>query len=449
MSYPQMRIGDVVEPKVDQRGPNGAEMFTYVDISSIDNEAKRITAPKTLLTKSAPSRAKQNIRVGDVLVSMTRPNLNAVALTPEELSGAVASTGFDVLRAKDIEPKWLLFRVMSHDFIEEMCAKVQGALYPAVRPKDIRDHLLPVPDRDTQRRVVRKVEAMFADIDAGIQDLRQSQSKLDLYKQSVLNAAIRGLLVPQDPNDEPTSKLLERIRAEKDALTKAGKLKKEESLASIEPDEIPFELPKGWEWVRASQVCNFITKGTTPTKDQLVSDKPEIPFLKVYNLTFDGTIDFTIDPTFIPKAVHEEVLTRSKVFPGDVLMNIVGPPMGKVGIVSAEHAEWNINQAIAVFRPLGGISSRYLSMCLLSPLVLGPTLRKGKTTAGQFNLTLELCRDILIPVPPIGEQQRIVMKYDGMRGDQRDTHASLASSEDQCRILRQAVLKSAFEGKLV
>ena len=128
-------LGDVTEDAIDQSGPRGE--FVYVDISSIDRETRKILSAKTLATESAPSRAKQILQAGDVVISMTRPNLNAVAQVPAHLAGAIGSTGFHVLRSKWVKPEFLYHLVQTDRFIDAMCDEVQGALYPAVRPKDI------------------------------------------------------------------------------------------------------------------------------------------------------------------------------------------------------------------------------------------------------------------------------------------------------------------------
>jgi type I restriction enzyme S subunit len=118
-------------------------------------------------------------------------------------------------------------------------------------------------------------------------------------------------------------------------------------------------------------------------------EQGDIPFIEVYNLTDRGELDFSINPTFINKDVHYGELARSKVFPGDVLMNIVGPPLGKVAIVPSDYEEWNMNQAIAVYRAIPGIDNRFLCYCLLSVKILSIAVNAAKATAGQFNLTLE------------------------------------------------------------
>ena len=93
-----------------QTVPSEEQSFSYIDIAAVDREIKQISSPQKLIGKDAPSRARKLIAKGDVLVSMTRPNLNAVALVPKELDGEIASTGFDVLRASEIDPRWIFWR---------------------------------------------------------------------------------------------------------------------------------------------------------------------------------------------------------------------------------------------------------------------------------------------------------------------------------------------------
>jgi type I restriction enzyme S subunit len=152
---------------VEQHAPAGRGEFTYVDISSIDRETKRIIDPKVLPVAKAPSRAKQVLKTGDILVSMTRPNLNAVAIVPPDLDGSIGSTGFHVLRGKEAESGFLFYAVQTPGFIDAMCKKVQGALYPAVRPRDISSFCLPPFSLSSQRRIVAEIEKQFTRLEAG------------------------------------------------------------------------------------------------------------------------------------------------------------------------------------------------------------------------------------------------------------------------------------------
>ena len=208
-------------------------------------------------------------------------------------------------------------------------------------------------------------------------------------------------------------------------------------------------LPDGWCWARCEQVCEFITKGTTPSANKLNSEKSTIPFVKVNNLTFSGYLDFDSNPTFIDVETHTGFLERSILYPDDVLMNIVGPPLGKVSIVPKTFPEWNMNQAIAVYRTIDGLERRYLALCVMTDSILFWALSRTKTTVGQVNLTLEICRDLPIPLPPIQEQLQIVSEVDKLLSETEFARTITTNSIIRSSRLRQAILKQAFSGKLV
>jgi len=203
-----------------------------------------------------------------------------------------------------------------------------------------------------------------------------------------------------------------------------------------------------WVTACAGDVCDFITKGTTPAAHELLPSG-EIPFLKVNNLSFGGLLDFTKSRTFVRRHVHDHDLSRSKVLPGDVLMNIVGPPLGKVAVVPDSNAEYNINQAIARFRAKPGLEPHYLALLLRNPDVLRWALSRAKTTAGQVNLTLELCRDLPLPIAPESEQQEIVAFVEAAAIEAVNASGAIDTALARAARLRQSILKYAFEGKLV
>ena len=162
-----------------------------------------------------------------------------------------------------------------------------------------------------------------------------------------------------------------------------------------------------YQLVKTSDICDFITKGTTPSTNEIFEEYSEgmIPYLKVYNLSFNGDLLFKQTPQFIPKATHDGKLSRSKVFPNDVLMNIVGPPLGKFSVVTNEYPEWNINQAIAIFRAKEKVIPQYLMLALMQPDVLRPFLEQA-VGVRQQNLSLEQCRNLKIPLPPVELQRQ-------------------------------------------
>ncbi|RLT39338.1 MAG: restriction endonuclease subunit S, partial [Chloroflexi bacterium] len=262
---------------------------------------------------------------------------------------------------------------------------------------------------------------------------------------------------------EPASVLIQRIAAERQSRYAAElaawasgvsgngrKPRPPQELSPLTPAELAElpALPEGWAWVKAEEISEFITKGTTPQKAELFSDGGEIPFIKVYNLTHNGSLDFSINPTFVSWNTHDSFLARSKVFPGDVLMNIVGPPLGKVSIVPSIYPEWNINQAIARFRS-HFVSRKFLSNYLLFEGTIRTMMSKSKATAGQFNLTLEICREIPVPLCSQLEQSEIVKEIEARLSVVDQLEQTITDALQQAAALRQSILKKAFAGQLV
>lgn len=264
---------------------------------------------------------------------------------------------------------------------------------------------IPLPPLPEQHRIVAKIEELFSELDKGVESLKAAQQQLKVYRQSVLKWAFEG-------------KLIGKINAE----TKN---------------------------VRLEDLCDFITKGTTPKKGNLFNGEGEVPFIKVYNLTSSGKLDFSVEPTFVTREVHNGFLARSKVLPGDVLMNIVGPPLGKVSIVPNIFPEWNINQAIARFRCHEQLNNKFLAYFLISKVNVEKMRKRAKATAGQVNLTLEICRNIEIPLFSLEEQSQIVQEIESRLSVCDKMEESITQSLVQAEALRQSILKKVFEGKLV
>ena len=193
--------------------------------------------------------------------------------------------------------------------------------------------------------------------------------------------------------------------------------------------------------VKAEDVCEFITKGTTPPTGEIYTEFGDnrIPYLKVYNLSFDGSLLFDCAPQYIDKSVHNGKLSRSKVYPNDVLMNIVGPPLGKFSLVTSEFAEWNINQAISIFRAKNNVLPRFLLSALMQPTVLEPFLKQA-VGVRQLNISLEQCRNIQFPLPPIELQDEFVAF-----AEQTDnSKLTIQKSLEKLETLKKALMQQYF-----
>ena len=179
-------------------------------------------------------------------------------------------------------------------------------------------------------------------------------------KNSILQLAVQGKLVPQDPNDEPASVLLEHIRAEKERQIKEGKIKKDKPLPPISEDEIPFDAPEGWVWCRLGDLCEIITKGSSP-KWQGVNYTNEndnsILFITSENV---GTEEMLLDNKKFLQRHFNAIQPRSILKNNDILTNIVGASIGRSCIFNLEINDCNINQAVAMIRLINLSLCRYI-----------------------------------------------------------------------------------------
>lgn len=206
----------------------------------------------------------------------------------------------------------------------------------------------------------------------------------------------------------------------------------------------PFFNPKKFETNILENTCSFITKGTTPKNINILSEPFEdcVPFLKVYHIA-DDTINFKYKPSYISKKIHNNDLNRSKVKPNDILMNIVGPPLGKIGLVPDTFNEWNTNQAIVIFRPKEGLLPSYLLSVLKSKTFLKSIIVRA-VGVRQQNISLKQCREIEIPVPPIDLQ----LEYENIFFLNKNVKEKIIQSKVQLEYLLKALSQSAFKGEL-
>lgn len=314
-------------------------------------------------------------------------------LTGKAVKGVVGST-LSKIYADGLTTEYLRYFIQGKYVLLNTQKKGTGT--PHLNVNILKASKLVVPSISEQQRIVSRIEELFSSLDNAVETLQKTKEQLAVYRQAVLKEAFKG----------------------------------------------------SWEYERAEDLCEFITKGTTPKKNEMTVNSGEIPFIKVYNLTFDNSLDFSVDPTFVSKKTHSGFLARSITSPGDVLMNIVGPPIGKVSIVPNDYPEWNINQAIARFRCKDRLYNKFLAYYLGFSETVEKMEKKGKATAGQFNLTLEICRSVLIPVPNYAIQVELVQWIESRLSACDSISQMVDTAILQAEAMRQSILKEAFEGRL-
>jgi len=240
--------------------------------------------------------------------------------------------------------------------------KKAKSIIPGISREDVLNSSFPLPPLAEQKRIVAKIEELLPKVEeyGKAQDaLNKLNEELpERLKKSVLQEAITGRLVPQDPNDEPASVLLAKIRKEKEQLVKAGKLKKKDLVETpISEDEKPFEIPESWEWVRFSDVID-VRDGTHDTPEYINSGYPLITGKDFFNGYFELS-----KTQYISESDYFEICKRSKVDIGDILFSMIGGNIGSKILITEENYFEMAIKNVALFKqyPSYNINANYLS----------------------------------------------------------------------------------------
>ncbi|APJ75712.1 TPA: restriction endonuclease subunit S [Escherichia coli] len=246
----------------------------------------------------------------------------------------------------------------------------------------------------------------WARISEHFDTLFTTEASVDALKQTILQLAVMGKLVPQDPNDEPASELLKRIAQEKAQLVKEGKIKKQKPLPPISDEEKPFELPDGWEYIYLNDICSLITDGTHQTPKYTTEGRPFISAQCVKPFKF-----MPENCRYVSEEDHNLYIKNRNPEQQDILLSRVGAGIGECAVIDTD-LEFSIYVSTALIKPVKKyINSQYICIWLNSPIgrLFSSNYTYGKGVS-QGNLNLSLIRTFVISLPPYLEQQLIVDK---------------------------------------
>ena len=297
----------------------------------------------------------------------------------------------------------------------------EGGAQPNISKAKIVATLMPLPPLAEQYRIVAKIKEVIPHIEY-YGEIHSSVSSLNasfpnLLKKSILQEAVQGKLVPQDPTDEPASVLLEHIRAEKEQLIKAGKIKRDKNKSIIFrrdnshyekrgseevciDDEISFELPSGWCWCRFSTICYKLTDGSHNPPPKRANGFRVISARNIKN----GRILFTDEDRLCDQNGFNKENPRTQISKGDVILGIIGGSIGNTAIYGYDEPVI-AQRSIAIFGSL--INNKYMKLLLDSPLFQQQFNFKSNGTA-QGGIYLGELANMLVPLPPVNEQNRIL-----------------------------------------
>ena len=427
-SWEWVRLGSIVYNR-GQITPSTD--FCYIDIGSIDNKNQKLNPTDTVVAPDkAPSRARKLVDKGDVLYSTVRPYLHNMCIVDRDFSCIpIASTGFAVLTCHaELCNKFLFYYMMSPDFdaYANNTDNAKGVAYPAINDDRLYKALIPIPPLGEQFRIVSAIES----VDASIRDYGAKEEALralngsfpERLKKSILQEAVQGKLVSQDPSDEPAEALLERIRAEKQRLIKEGKIKKDkhesvifrrdnshyEKLDGMErciDDELPFEIPESWAWVRLGAVLEIARGGSPRPIQQYLTTEPDgINWIKIGDTDKGGKYIYKTKEKIRPEGVVKSRMVHS----GDFLLTN-SMSFGRPYILKTDgciHDGW-----LVLSNRFECYSVDFLYYILSSPFAYYQFC-DSVSGAVVKNLNSDKVANALFPLPPLSEQHRIVQRIE-------------------------------------
>ncbi|HGA2459358.1 TPA: restriction endonuclease subunit S [Streptococcus agalactiae] len=380
-----------------------------LDMEDIEKETGRLVRKNYKTEKSSYKSNKVYFSKDTVLYAKLRPNLKKVIISDED--GFATTELIPIKIFGGISAEYMRYCMISPSYYFNIIKSVYGVKMPRVNATFLNSTLLPLPPLSEQKRIVEQIERALEKVDAYSESYNKLQeldkSFPDKLKKSILQYAMQGKLVPQDPNDEPVEVLLEKIQAEKQKLYEEGKLKKKD-LAEIVVTkgddnspykEVPYNIPKRWEWVRLGNISslNFFSSisGDKIPNDSWVLDMEDI----------EKETGRLVRKNY--KTEKSSYKSNKISFSKDTILYAKLRPNLKKVIISDENGF--ATTELLPIKVFGNISLDYIRYCMISPFyyfniiqsVYG--VKMPRVSSGFLNSTL-------LPLPPLTEQQRIVSK---------------------------------------
>ncbi len=401
---------------------NADPKMWVLDLEDIE-KGGRLLEQKTVEERKAVGD-KTFFDSGDILYSKLRPYLLKILVAPDCGICTPEIVPFKVFGKLD--PEYVV-AFLKCPYVDGVINSVTyGVKMPRVGTETMTELLVPIPPLSEQKRIVEKLNEVtpFTDsyAEAYVRAAELNQQFPDLLKKSILQEAVQGKLVPQDPDDEPASVLLERIRAEKEQLIKAGKIKRDkhesvifrrdnshyEKLDGIErciDDEIPFDIPDNWRWVRWGNISESIQYGyNAPAKD-----KGRIKMVRISDIQNNIVLWDTVPYCEIAESDIGTYLLQTN----DILFARTGGTVGKSYLVQEVPEEAIYAGYLIRTRYSQWLCPQYLKFFMESELYWSQ-LRNGTIATAQPNCNGKTLGKMLLPIPPLSEQYRIVEKVNAL-----------------------------------
>lgn len=459
--------------------------FSYIDVASVDSLRGEITQPSILSAEEAPSRARKIVSEGTLIYSTVRPYLQNIAVIESKIEPEpIASTAFAILHPLAGMPaRFFLHYLRSPAFVRYVESVQTGIAYPAINDKQFFSALVPVPPLEEQHRIVQKVDELMALcerleqqtsdqlaahetlVDTLLGTLTQSENATELadnwarlathfdtlftteqsiekLKQTILQLAVMGRLVEQDAGDEPATKLVERVKADKALLIKNKEIKAQAKLKSTHQEETSRKMPG--HWVSATLDDLSHVQGGIQKQPKRRPQEHRYPYLRVADVQRGFLMACSDLPEF---ELFNDELRQYRLKEGDILVvegNGSAEEIGRCAIWDGRVPNCVYQNHLMRVRPIVTNTSDYIALYLNSPLGINEMKRLAVTSSGLYNLSVGKIRSIPVPLPPLYEQIRIVQKVDELMA----LCDKLKERLNQANATRSQLAESVVEGAL-
>lgn len=439
MSWQKVKLGDIVEDLTEQRKIIIKDEEEITE-PTINTKEHKILISSIKKGRELKIKKRVLIKEGDLVFSKLHTQNGAFAFSNNEFK---STTTFLPLVVKEEKiNKDFLFWILHINVPKLTSSDTVGR--ETYKTRDILNIEFNLPLIEEQRIIINKFLLLKEKINSHNDLVLQNLNLIKKLRQQILQEAVQGKLVPQDPKDEPASELLKKIKAEKEKLTKEGKIKREKPLPIISEEEKPYKLPKGWEWIRLWEACETLTQGPNPKYDGIEDARFRVLKTKDF---YDNIIHY--DKTDrISKEIFNE-FKRFKLFTGDLIFGLVGVgSTSKCNIfIEQLDKEFILTRATGLIR----LINKKLILPEYSKIILNSPFGKDKTesfidgSTGQIVIKTSQLKTFPFPLPPLTEQKRIVEIVDKLMAHCNELEKQAKENQKSAEKLMEAVLRESFE----
>lgn len=365
-----------------------------IQLSNIGENGWRDTNEKYTTYEHLKTIERSKVNAGDIVIAKMMPAGRAIEVPMNDYAYVLSSDAVKFVAHPLLNKRFLLMAINSPVFREQVYSEVHGVTRVRTSLKKLKSYIVPLPPLEEQKRIVAKIEELmpFVEQYAGTSTKLNMLNATfpEMMKKSILQEAVQGKLVPQDPNDEPASLLLKKIAEEKKRLIKEGLVKKEKAIEPPQSDDIPFDIPDSWEWIRFGAVTYNRDSERIPLS---VSERTKLK--KIYDYYgASGVID----------KVEKYLFDKPLLLIGEDGANLLNRSTPIAFIAKGKY--WVNNHAHVIdMSPL-------LDMSYIAYYINSISLAKYVTGTAQPKMNQAKMNSIWVPIPPLAEQRRIVAKIE-------------------------------------